>query len=139
MSLSRRRLLTSAALLGAGGVLAACGDDAQAKPPPWHDGRLFIATGNTTGVFYQIGGGLADLITRYVPGYEAHAESSGASGENIQRVASGDFDLGFANGDTTADAVTGKGAGHNAATPSSDDVLARLEKEVDLVITGSAD
>jgi uncharacterized protein len=110
VSLSRRRFLSSAALLGAGSVLAACGDQAAAKPPAWHDGRLFIATGNTTGVFYQIGGGLADLITRYVPGYEAHAESSGASGENIRRVASGDFDLGFANGDTTADAVTGKGA-----------------------------
>jgi hypothetical protein len=35
--------------------------------------------------------------------------------------------------------VTGKGPGHNAATACSDDVLDRLEKEVDLVITGSAD
>ena len=35
--------------------------------------------------------------------------------------------------------VTDKGPGHNAATPCSDDVLDRLEKEVDLVITGSAD
>jgi len=108
MSLSRRGLFKGALLAGAGGVLAACGEDAAAKPPPWHDGRLFIATGNTTGVYYQIGGGLADLITRYVPGYEAHAESSGASGENIKRVATGDFDIGFANGDTSADAVAGK-------------------------------
>lgn len=109
MSLSRRGLLKGAVLLGAGGALAACDDKADAKPPAWHDGRLFIATGNTTGVYYQIGGGFADLITRYVPGYEAHAESSGASGENIKRVATGDFDLGFANGDTAADAVAGKG------------------------------
>jgi hypothetical protein len=35
--------------------------------------------------------------------------------------------------------VTDKGAGHNAATPCSDEILARLAKEVDLVITGSAD
>ena len=35
--------------------------------------------------------------------------------------------------------VTGKGPGHNAATACSDAVLDRLEKEVDLVITGSAD
>ena len=35
--------------------------------------------------------------------------------------------------------VTDKGPGHNAATPCSDEVLDRLEKEVDLVITGSAD
>ncbi|HVM64484.1 MAG TPA: hypothetical protein VMU14_06455 [Acidimicrobiales bacterium] len=35
--------------------------------------------------------------------------------------------------------VTDKGPGHNAATPCSDEVLDRLQKEVDLVITGSAD
>ena len=35
--------------------------------------------------------------------------------------------------------VTDKGPGHNAATPCSDDVIERLAKEVDLVITGSAD
>jgi TRAP transporter TAXI family solute receptor len=108
MSLSRRGLFKSALLVGAGGALAACGDEAAAKPPAWHDGRLFIATGNTTGVYYQIGGGLADLITRYVPGYEAHAESSGASGENIKRVSTGDFDIGFSNGDTAADAIAGR-------------------------------
>jgi uncharacterized protein len=107
MSLSRRGLLKSAVLLSTG-ALAACGGEAAARPPAWHDGRLFIATGNTTGVFYQIGGGYADLITRYVPGYDAHAESSGASGDNIKRVATGDFDIAFSNGDTAADAVAGK-------------------------------
>ena len=35
--------------------------------------------------------------------------------------------------------VTDKGPGHNAATPCSDAVLDRRAKEVDLVITGSAD
>jgi hypothetical protein len=35
--------------------------------------------------------------------------------------------------------VTDKGPGHNAATACSDEILARLAKEVDLVITGSAD
>jgi hypothetical protein len=39
----------------------------------------------------------------------------------------------------TVTLVTDKGPGHNAATPASDDVLARLAKEVDLVVTGSAD
>jgi hypothetical protein len=35
--------------------------------------------------------------------------------------------------------VTDKGPNHNAATPCSDEILDRLAKEVDLVITGSAD
>ncbi len=39
----------------------------------------------------------------------------------------------------TLQLVTTKGPGHNAATPCSDEVLSQLKKEVDLVLTGSAD
>lgn len=39
----------------------------------------------------------------------------------------------------TLTVVTDKGRGHNAATPCSAEVLDRLVREVDLVITGSAD
>ena len=102
------RVLTVALVLLATGGWPRSMTAPRAGADLWHGGRLFIATGNTTGVFYQIGGGYADLITRYLPGYEAHAESSGASGENIKRVATGDFDIGFSNGDTAADAVAGK-------------------------------
>jgi hypothetical protein len=35
--------------------------------------------------------------------------------------------------------VSDKGPGHNAATPCSDQVLDRMAKEVDIVLTGSAD
>jgi TRAP transporter TAXI family solute receptor len=79
-------------------------------PHRWHDGRIFVATGNTTGVFYQFGGGYADLVSMYLPGYEARAEPTGASGDNVTRVASGDMDVALCNGDTAADAATGRGA-----------------------------
>jgi len=39
----------------------------------------------------------------------------------------------------TVGLVTTKGPAHNAATPCSDPVFERLTKEVDLVLTGSAD
>ncbi len=39
----------------------------------------------------------------------------------------------------TVTLVTDKGPDHNAATPCSDEVMAKLTKEVDLVLTGSAD
>lgn len=73
-------------------------------------GRLSIATGNTTGVYYQMGGGLARLISQHVPGYSATAEATGASVENIRRVVSGDSDIAFTLADTASDAATGKGA-----------------------------
>ena len=40
----------------------------------YHDGRLYIGTGNTTGVYYLLGGAFADLVTRNVSGFEARAE-----------------------------------------------------------------
>ncbi|MEU7934434.1 TAXI family TRAP transporter solute-binding subunit [Micromonospora echinofusca] len=97
-----------AALLTA--VLAAGCGAAEAGPQPWHGGRIFLATGNTTGVYYQLGGGYADVISRHLPGYEARAEPTGASVENINRLASGDMELAFSLADTAADAVAGRGA-----------------------------
>jgi TRAP transporter TAXI family solute receptor len=87
-----------------------CRDDPVAQPAPWHGGRIFLATGNTTGVYYQLGGGYADLISRHLPGYEARAEPTGASGENITRVADGDMEIAFSLADTAADASSGRGA-----------------------------
>jgi TRAP transporter TAXI family solute receptor len=103
----------------------------------WHGGRLFIATGNTSGVFYAIGGGYADLITKHVTGYEARAEATGASGENIQRVATGDMDIALATADTAADAYSGKGAFEGK--PQKMVALARVYKSyVHLVVRSSA-
>lgn len=103
----KRRTLGLALLGGAFG-LAGCAS-ASAAPRRWHDGRIFLATGNTTGTFYQLGGGYADLVSKYVPGYELRAEPSGASGDNIARVLSGDMELALCTGDSAADAVEGRG------------------------------
>jgi TRAP transporter TAXI family solute receptor len=95
---------------------AACGgEQAPAAPqdsvgPAPTGGRLSIATGNTTGVYYQLGGGYADLITKHMPGWQATAEATGASVENIQRVVRGDSDIAFSLADAAGDAATGKGA-----------------------------
>jgi uncharacterized protein len=90
-----------------GACAASVGSAGQKK---WHDGRLYIATGNTTGVFYMLGGGYADLISRYLPGWEAHAEPTSASVENIKRIDAGDMDLGLTLADSAADAVVGRGS-----------------------------
>lgn len=95
-------------------ALAACGGDRGADTGgdsgPYKGGRLSIATGNTTGVYYQLGGGLADLISKNLTGYQATAEATGASVENIQRVVRGDSDIAFTLADAAGDAATGKGA-----------------------------
>lgn len=105
-------------------VLAGCATAPNPRANLWHDGRLFIATGNTTGVFYQLGGGYADIITRNLPGYEVRAEPTGASGDNIARVASGDMDIALTLADTAADAVAGRAAFNGA--PQAIRALARI-------------
>ena len=48
---------------------------------------LSIATGGTAGTYYAIGGGMAKLVSKYMPGYKLVVQSTGASIENIHLVA----------------------------------------------------
>ena len=67
---------------------------------------LSLCTGNTTGVYYILGGGVAQRISRDLSGYRATAEPTGASVENLQRVVRRDCDIAFTLADSAADAVT---------------------------------
>jgi len=71
--------------------------------------QLSIATGGTGGVYYPMGGGLAEIINKNVEGYSASAEVTGASVENMGLVATGDADLAIGLADTVAQAQTGTG------------------------------
>ncbi len=55
--------------------------------------RLVIATASTGGTWYPLGGGVANLITKYVANTSASAKPSGASVENIRNVGGGRVDL----------------------------------------------
>jgi uncharacterized protein len=107
MTLSHRRFGV-VSLLALVVTLAACGGKVDnAAPGGAEGGRLTIATGNTTGVYYILGGGLAKLISTDLPGYSATAEATKASKENIERIAAGQNDIAFSLADTAADAVAG--------------------------------
>jgi len=71
--------------------------------------QLSIATGGTGGVYYPMGGGLAEVINNYVDGYSATAEVTGASVENMGLVATGDADLAIGLADTVFQAQSGTG------------------------------
>jgi TRAP transporter TAXI family solute receptor len=105
----RLRPLLAGLLVLVAAATSACSAGASGADGSYHNGLLFIATGNTTGTYYQIGGGFADLVSKYLPGYEMRAEPTGASGENISRVDTGDMDLALSHADTAADGVLGQG------------------------------
>lgn len=97
-----RLVLTGLLALGlvaafAGGTLAA-------------DQRLAIGTASTGGSWYPLGGGVANVINKYIPGYYASAHPSGASIENIRAVMKGQDALALTMPDAALYAIQGKGA-----------------------------
>ena len=90
-------------LLGAACALAAMAAPADAQ------NRLSIATGGTGGVYYPLGGGLANVLTKAIPGVEATAEVTSASVDNIKLVGAGKADIAFTLADTAADGFKGEG------------------------------
>ena len=69
--------------------------------------RISIATGGTGGVYYPLGGGMANLISRYVPNTEATAEVTSASVDNCKLIQAGKADLAIIMADTGYDALKG--------------------------------
>jgi len=49
---------------------------------------LSIATGGTGGVYYPLGGGMANILSKYVPGLQATAEVTGVV-DNLKLIATG--------------------------------------------------
>jgi len=71
--------------------------------------RLSIATGNTGGVYYPYGGGLARVISQSVPRVDATAEVTAASVDNLKLIQLGKADIAFVLTDTLDDAIAGRG------------------------------
>ena len=89
--------------------------------------RLSIATGGSGGVYFVYGGGLAEQIGEHLDGYQATAEVTSASVDNMYLIADGKSDLAFALADTAADAVRGSDTFDGEKVPAQ--ALARLYKQ----------
>ncbi|MBM3582020.1 MAG: TAXI family TRAP transporter solute-binding subunit [Alphaproteobacteria bacterium] len=83
-------------------VLAPLGADAQQQK------SLSIATGGTGGVYYPMGGGLANVLSKYVPGWQATAEVTGGSVANLQLIGAKKAEIAFSMVDAGLDALKGE-------------------------------
>jgi TRAP transporter TAXI family solute receptor len=70
--------------------------------------NLSIATGGTGGVYYPMGGGMASVLSKHVPGMQATAEVTGGSVDNLKLVGSGQPYIGFTMSDAAQDAYKGE-------------------------------
>ena len=69
--------------------------------------NINIGTGGTGGVYYPMGGGLANLLTKYVPGIQATAEVTGGSNANLKLIGTGKSEVCFSMADAGWNAING--------------------------------
>src|SRR5512134_770523 len=70
--------------------------------------NIFVATGPTTGVYYPLGGGIADILTKHVPGLNATAGTTDGSMANLLLIQQGRADVGLSMADAGWDAFKGQ-------------------------------
>lgn len=66
-----------------------------------------IATGGTAGTYYPLGGAIADILNKNIPGCNASAQATGASIANINMLQQGQVDIAFIQNDNAYYAVNG--------------------------------
>ena len=70
--------------------------------------NLSIATGGTGGVYYPLGGGMAAVLSKYVPGMQATAEVTSCSVDNLKLIGSGNGYIALAMADALARRAQGQ-------------------------------
>ena len=95
--------ITTRALVAVAALGVAIGAHAQEKV------TLSIATGPTTGVYYPLGGGIANILSKYVPGYAANAETTAGSVANLQLMSQKKSDIALSMADAAWDGFKGQG------------------------------
>jgi TRAP transporter TAXI family solute receptor len=99
-------------------------------------GQLTIATGGTGGVYYPLGGGLAEGIANNIEGYDATVQETNASVDNMLLIGDGGADIAFTLADTAADAVSGTGEDF-AEGPIEACALARIYNNFTQIVTSA--
>ncbi|HEY7383603.1 MAG TPA: TAXI family TRAP transporter solute-binding subunit [Beijerinckiaceae bacterium] len=67
-----------------------------------------IGTGGTGGVYYPLGGAVANVLSKHLSGVQATAEVTGGSVDNLKLIGSGQSEIGFSMADAALDALKGE-------------------------------
>ena len=99
--------------LGLGGTALALPSLARAQAAQ----QMSIATGTTGGVYFPLGGALANYLSRGIPGMSATAEVTAGSVANFQLLGAGRAGVAFGQVDAAVDAVRGAGPFRGRVVP----------------------
>jgi hypothetical protein len=81
-----------------------CGETVEAQTK-----RLSIGTADTGGVYYIYGGGIAKVISAYIPDTQATAEVTPGAVDNVKMLQNKSIDLAFTKSDIASDSLKGIG------------------------------
>lgn len=70
--------------------------------------NIAIATGGTGGVYYPLGGGMANVLTKYLPNVAATARVTGGSVDNLKLIGSKQSEVALVMVDAARDALKGE-------------------------------
>jgi TRAP transporter TAXI family solute receptor len=93
--------MTTAILAMALGLAFAGASHAQQK-------TMSIGTGGTGGVYYPLGGAVANVLSKNLPNVQATAEVTGGSVDNLKLIGAGKSELAFTMADAALDALKGE-------------------------------
>src|SRR6476620_2837481 len=80
--------------------------------------KISITTGGTGGVYYPLGGGMANILSTYVPGMQATAEVTGGSVDNLKLIGQGKSEVAFTMVDAAWDGYKGNDKFKDHAVPA---------------------
>jgi uncharacterized protein len=99
-----RRSVSVISALAVGAVMVG-----QMAGEVWGQGlNIAIATGGTGGVYYPLGGGMANVLSKYVPGMQATARVTGGSVDNLKLIGSQQSEVALVMVDAALDALKGE-------------------------------
>ncbi len=88
-------------------MVAGCGQSSKTENKAPAQKFINIATGGTAGTYYPLGGAIAEILNKNIPGVNASAQSTGASVANINLLSTGKVDIAFVQNDITYYAANG--------------------------------
>src|SRR5215212_8492186 len=78
---------------------------------------MSIGTGGTGGVYYPLGGAIANVLSKALPNLTATAEVTGGSIDNLKLIGAGQSEMAFTMADAAHDAVQGNEKFKNNKVP----------------------
>jgi len=110
--MSKKAFKTVTALTVVAAIGLACAGIVHAQQK-----TMAIGTGGTGGVYYPLGGAVANVLSKNLPNVQATAEVTGGSVDNLKLIGAGKSELGFTMADAALDALKGEDKFKSAKIP----------------------